>query len=83
MKWKIAMPALAKQLGVAFARDKCRAGCLLKFSQTTGVIVVRVTVEQIFYVAQFETELRDVVLDLWGGFHKSTIEKEMALWRRD
>jgi hypothetical protein len=80
---KVAMPALAQQAGVAFARNKFCPGYLLELSQAAGVIVVRVTVEQIFHVAQFETKLRDVVLNLRGGFDKSAIQEEMALGRRD
>lgn len=80
---KVAVPALAQQVGIAFTRNKFCAGYLFELCQAAGVIVVRVTVEQIFYVAQFETEFHDVALDLRAGFDKSAIEKEMSLWRRD
>jgi hypothetical protein len=80
---KVAMPALAQQAGVAFARNKFCPGYLLELSQAASVIVVRVAVEQIFHVAQFETKLDDVVLNLWGGFDKSAIQEEVALGRRD
>jgi len=80
---KVAMAAVAQQIGVAFAGNKFCAGYLLELSQTPSVIVVRMAVEQIFYVAQFETELRDVALDLRGRFDKTAINQEMTLWRRD
>jgi len=80
---KVAMPALAQQGCVAFARNKSCAGQLLELSEAAGVIVVRVPVEQVFYVAQFETELHDVALDLRGCFDKPAIKQKMALWRRN
>jgi len=80
---KVAMPALAQRLRVAFARDKFCPCYLLELSQAAGVIVVRVTVEQIFHVAQFETKLHYVLLNLRGGFDKSAIQEEMTLGRGD
>jgi len=80
---EVTVSALAQQPGIAFTRNKFRASCFLELRQTAGVIIVRVTIKQIFYVAQFETELHDVALDLWGGFHKSAIQEKMALRRGD
>ena len=42
-----------------------------------------VTIDKDPYVLQPESKLFDVVLDLRGGFHKSTVEQEMTLWRRN
>jgi hypothetical protein len=42
------------------------------------VIAVRVTVQQKFYIRQFESELGDIVLDLRRGFDKAAVEEEMT-----
>jgi len=45
------------------------------------VIVVRVAVQQKFYIRQFESELGDIVLDLRRGFDKAAVEEEMTFRR--
>jgi hypothetical protein len=80
---KIAMAAAAEQWSVAFASQEFRACHFLELSQTAGVIEVRVAVQQKLYVAQVETEFRNVAFDLWRGFDKTAVEKEMPLRRGD
>ena len=75
---KIAVPAAAEQGSVAFAGQEFRPCHFLELSQSAGVIVMRMAVQQEFYIRQFESELGDVALDLWRGFDKAAVEEEMT-----
>jgi hypothetical protein len=80
---KVAATAAAQEFGVPFTGDEIRAGPFFELSQTAGMIVMGVTIQEDLHVAQFETELLDVSGDLGRGFDKATVEQKMTLCRRD
>jgi hypothetical protein len=47
------------------------------------MIEMGMTIQEEFYIGQFEAELGDIVLDLWSGLHEAAIEEKMAFRRRD
>ena len=60
---EVSAAASGEQRRVAVHRDELRTGALFQFRQPSGVIVMRMAIEEKLYVLKPETELSNVRLD--------------------
>ena len=75
--------AALEQRLVGFARNHLGSARLLQLGEAAGVIDMRVGIEEILDVGDFEAELLDARLDLRRCLRHHRIDQDMALRRRD
>src|SRR5580658_2659466 len=80
---EVSAAASGEHRRVAFHRDELRTGALFQFRQPSGVIVMRMAIEEELYVLKPETELANVRLDLRSSFREAPIEEDVSRRRHN